>query len=333
MPPPPTATESAIQQALADDEALDNVYAVLVRESDGHELTVTKGLPNNRYISSSTVKPISGAAMLWGVDKGWYALDDLIIDLVPEYDALATSNQRDVEIQHLMSFTSGLFQSVNPSANSDTWAEFVDNCASLATASSDPDRVPGYQHIYSTDQHALMSVAMVNASPYSDYEEFFTAFAADTGLFPGVTWSTGSIFGANSTVRITAKEYADFLRAIFNETVLTPALCQDLLADAIPDNPIRTGAYAWLNNGGMDGEDWHFGRGIWLEQRNADWDPSEMVTRWGTIGVGGQYAYHDTVTGVTLVVSVTFPDPSSQFIEGLRFARSIDALVATWSAE
>lgn len=335
MPPAPTATELAIQQALDDDDALDNVTVLLVRESDGRELTLRKGSPNNRYISSSTVKPVACTAMLWGVDKGWFSIDDKIIDMVPEFEALATSEQRNIEIQHLMSFTSGLFQSVNPSANSDSWAEFVDNCASLATAASNPDFVPGYQHIYATDQHALMSVAAVNASPYDDWDAYMTAFIADTGVFPGATWTNtaGLIFGANVQIRITAKEYADFLRAVFNETILTPALCQDLLADAIPNNPVRTGVHLWLTSGGMDGEDWHFGRGIWLEQRNEDWDPNETVTRWSTIGVGGQYAYHDTNTGVTFVLSVTFPDTPDQFIEGLRFARSIDSLAATWSTE
>lgn len=335
MTPPPTATESAIQAAL-DASALTDVYVRLERESDGAVFTATKGAPNARYISSSTVKPITCAALEWAVAQGYLTLDSLAIDLVPEYEALATGEQRNVALRHLMSFTSGLTVNRNPPSSgvATDWQSFVDDVAQLASINPTTN-VPGALHTYATDQHALASIMAVSAGAFADWAALLTAFIASTGLFPGLTWTnaSGAILGGNVQVNYTAAEYAAFLRAIFAESVLTPTRCQDIYADAIPSNPTRTTSYAWLTGGGLTGEDWHFGRGIWLEQRHADWVGAEGSTRISTIGVGGQYCYHDTATGVTLVVSVTFPATTAEFVEGFAFARSIDALVAIWGAE
>lgn len=334
MTPPRTATEEAIQAAL-DGSDLNDVTVHTVRESDGRATTYTKGSPAVRYVSSSTVKPITCAAVLWGEHKGWLSRESLVVDLVPEFDALATSKQRSIRVEHLLSFTSGLFATVNVHQAA-SWQEYVGKCAALATAAGDPSFLPGASHYYNSDQHGLASVCAVNASPYDDWDEYMTAFIADTGLFPGAEWNATSLnvrFGGNVQIEITAPEYAAFLRAVVNETVLTPALCRDLCADAIANNPTRTTSHDWLKDGGLTPEDWHFGRGFWLEQRNADWVSAEGSTRISSIGVRGQYAYHDIGTGVTCVISITYPTGDDHFTEGLAFARSVDALLATWGAE
>lgn len=328
-------------QAALDAATFSTVNSVslrLVRESDGKAIVLTKGTPNTRYISSSTVKPITCFALEWAIEQGYLTLDSLAIDLVPEYEALATGEQRNVRLRHLMSFTSGLTASRVPSSSSvaTDWQSFVDDVAQLASINPTTN-VPGTLHTYATDQHALASIMAVNAGSFADWAALMTAFIADTGLFPGLSWTnqSGAIFGGNVQVNYTAAEYCDFLRAVFNETVLSATRSQDMYADAIPSNPARTTSYQWLVDGGMTGEDWHFGRGIWLEQRNADWVGAEGSTRISTIGVAGQYCFHDTAIGVTGAFSPFFPGAGEpeRFVDGLDFVRSIDALITTWAGE
>lgn len=329
-----------MQTALDDETALDDIYVRLVRESDGHVFTASKGSPNTRYYSSSTVKPIVGAAAAWAVKQGWLTWDSLLVDELSEWAAAATNEQRNIRLQHLVSFTSGITQAISPAqwaspSTAPDWETFVDNTVTEVLAAQATDtNVPGALHTYNTDQHDLAGAMLVRASGKADWATYLADFCAAEGVFPGlVIPNPGGLPSAGYGVNYTAEEYTDFLAAIFGETFLTPALCQDLYADATASNPTRTTVYTWLTDGGMTGEDWHFGRGLWLEQRNANWVGAEGSTRISTIGNAGQYCFRDATLGVIGAVSITFPATPDQFIEGLRFIRDIEALITTWSAE
>lgn len=316
--------EAAMQSAL-DASGLTDVEVRLER-SDGHVLVMTNGAPNERSSTASTVKPVACAAILDAVATGDLSLDTKVVDVVPEFDALATGEQRNITLGHLLSFTSGLVvaQSTPCWQSESNWGDFVDCTAGLATINEDTN-VPGAVHTYATRQHSLAGIMAVIATGKADWATYLADWFTKTSLFGGATWNQSLIHSADREINVTAAEYLAFFKAVVDETILTPALCRDLYADAIPSNPQRTAAYTWV------GEDWHFGRGIWLEERSADWTGSPPATRFATIGNAGQYHFFDTALGVRGYVSPDF-EPGGDFTVGFDFIRSIDSLINAWAA-
>lgn len=341
-PDPPETEEEAetqMQDAL-DASDLDDVY-VRMERNDGTVLTLTKGTPNERYSSQSTVKPIACAVIMWCHDKGYLDIDDPIADYLTEWatDAAAKTNLLDITFAQLMSFISGAHLApTNPAcadSSAGVWEDYVD-CISSNMASLNDDEAPPVDMIYATDQHGLASAAAVRAANtaiggISDWGDLVDAFIADTGHFSGLTWGTNPTFNGGKQVNYTAAEYIAFLRAMIVDRDLfsSTALCDDMIADATAANSGRTPIYSWFTGLGYTGEDWHFGRGIWRECRAADYTETPAITRYSTLGNAGSYVYHDTSTGVTLAVSVTFGSPD--YMDGLMFARSIDSLVEAWA--
>lgn len=342
-PIPEYATQEEVEaaiQAAVDASSFGSFAIRIEREADDAVFTAQKGTPNERNYSSSTVKPIVGAILLWCVHKGYVGLDDLLTDHLPEWDVGgtvdgedfdgATGSKRDITLRQLASFTSGITAATVPNPwSSPTTAPDLDtfrkNMVKMSLERNASDIPAGSVHAYNTDQHDLLGLALVEASPYSSWSALVAAFVADTGLFPGLVVPNPSpgISSAGYGVNYTLAEFCAFLKAIFAATVLTPELCATLYADALEGYEPDTTAKIWY------GEDWHFGLGIWREYRGGSYplvgfDPTRIIT----VGNALQVCYRDSSTGVRFAMTIVF---GHAFEEGLAFVRSIDGMVAAWA--
>ena len=313
--------EAQISDAF-DSATLDNLSLLLHRNSDGRRLHLTKGVHTEgyRYISSSTIKPAIMACVLDQVAQGNLSLGDRAYDVIPDFTAVGV--QQAMTLHDVMSFRDGTSKGLCRAAGQapNTLADWI-ACVEDAPAAEAAQVPPGSTMTYSTDHLDIAGRMAMIAAGAASWKDVWDAWTAKTGLFVDSDWGTGNLPAPSDQMNITAAEYMEFLCALSDRTILTPALCSTMMADHVSDLAARSPAYAW------HGEDWHFAYGLWLECRDADWScPGTTVPRVSTIGAAGQYAYIDLEQGYKLVMTASF-----DFTGGLTLARSMETLFDRWA--
>lgn len=333
--------EGRLQDAL-EASGMTNT-AVLVERRDGRSVYLTVGTPNERYISSSTAKPVVVAAILDQVARRRLSMRTRAVDVLPGFAATATGPERDIELRHLLSFTSGIIN--GPLCWQErSWAAYVECVETLPL--HNPDREPG-RFAYSTQHLDIAGQMAVVAGGYDDWRSLFDEWRGRTGLFPGATWNPAFVAAASVQMNITAMEYMEFLRAVESCAVLPDttaghALCAAMKTDQNTLTCARdatTGA-CWYERNPMtwailrpEGtplhEDWHFGLGLWIECASPDFTCAH-ARRVSSVGVAGQYALIDREHRYRLVVTPSFG--SNATMRGALFARAIRPLLEEWAA-
>lgn len=319
--------EGQIQDAL-DNSAMNNFGVLIERDGDARRTWFTKGTPNERYISSSTSKPVSVAAILDQVARGRMTLRTKAVDVLPGFSAVAVGHQRDIELRHLLSFTAGMTN--GPSGGppqcwiTTDWSTYTACIEQSPLGNADVE--PGSGFWYGTGPLGIAGLMAVVAGGYPSWQAVIDEFRTTKGVFPGATWNPSFIVCAEVQINITAAEYLDFLNALRTNALLPPRLTAQMMSDQIPNLATRNGTTFPVAGGGW-GEDWHFGLGLWLECHHADWQCS-YAHRISSYGVAGQYGLIEREHGYRIVVTATFAGGSS----GLMFARSIAPLLEDWAA-
>lgn len=314
--------EGQIQDAL-DASALNNV-GLLIERNDGLRSWFSKGTPNARYISSSTAKPVMVAAILDQVARGRMTLRTKVVDVLPGFSAVAVGEQRNIELHHLLSFTSGMTKDPmgNPPQcwNTTDWATYAACVQNMPLGNSPVE--PGASFSYSTGHLDVAGVMAVVAGGYANWQALFDEWRTSKGLFPGATWNTAFVPCAAVQFNITAEEYLDFLVALKDGTVLPARLNAQMQSDQAANLTARNSTTFPLFS-----EDWHFGFCLWLECRNADFN-QPYADRLSTWGAAGQYGLIERKHNYRVVMTPSFAGGTT----GIMFARSIQSLLEDWAA-
>jgi len=276
------------------------------RKSDGRVFRHVPGAwaTGFAYISSSTAKPVAMAIILDQVARGNLALSSRPADVVPGWSGSQTTTLHD-----FLNFTSNASPSGCQASASD-WATYT-TCVSALQG--EPDVM-----VYATANLDVAGIMAVEASGLNDWGELWDVWRTATGLFGGSEYHPSLLPAASDQLTITADDYAEFLRAVDECTILTPELCAAMTRDQLAADNGPTPALGWF------GEDWHFGYGWWVECRAPTYNCGGKLNTVSTWGIAGQYAY--ITPDVYLVLSPPF-DPYG----GIGFVRSIEHIISEWA--
>lgn len=166
----------------------------------------------------------------------------------------------------------------------------------------------------------------IKARGVADWQDVFTEFKTQTGLFATSTYE----FPSSSNPRLaggmlwTGEEYMAFLKALKNGLLLNATSMNNLLAD-------HTAAATMFGTPTLLGlgEDWHYGFGLWHECQSATWNCT-AGSRVSSPGAYGAYPYWDRSKGYFGIVARqgtlgTFPN-------GVAIERAVRSKAEAWAA-
>jgi CubicO group peptidase (beta-lactamase class C family) len=212
---------------------------------------------------------VSAVIILRLVDQGYLSLTSHPQDYISTWPITNTDPLYNMPLAQLLSFTSGLETEPvcldNPSG-------FFQSCVNtIATANANNGVTPGQQFFYASTHLQVAGLMAIKAKGNSlgqtlTWQDLFTAFKSETGLFPTSTYDLPSAGNPRLAggMHWTGEEYMAFLKAFKNGSLLSPALMAQMTANqvgsaAIVNSPVLTAPPNGL------GEDWRYGFGLWLE--------------------------------------------------------------------
>jgi hypothetical protein len=172
----------------------------------------------------------------------------------------------------------------------------------------------------------------VRARGVASWQDIFSEFKAQTGVFPTTTFDVPSASNPRIAggMHFTGDEYLGFLRALRDGRLLNPASMSQLLADHTASIPIAYSPYMSGIGGGPGlGEDWHFGLGLAQECRSSTWNCT-AGTRVSSPGALGSYPFWDrTKNYIGIVVR---QGVFGTLIKGINIERSIQPTIDEWAS-
>lgn len=324
-------TCSTAQLELRMDEVLAQTlsevdFSFAVERQDGRRYTYTRGLSTlqTSYDSASTSKLVSAVIILRLVEQGYLNLTDRPQDWIDDWPIENSDSLYTMTLGQLLSFTSGLTETP-PCLNSGVSA--FDTCViNIATANAGNGITPGQQFHYGGTHLQVAALMAIKARGVATWQDLFTEFKGQTGLFPTATYDLPS----SSNPRIaggmhwTGEEYMAFLQTLKNNALLNAASMNDLLTDhtataTVTYSPVTTGL----------GEDWHYGFGLWHECESTVYDCT-AGTRVSSPGAYGAYPFWDRSKDYFGIVARqgalgTFPN-------GVAIERSVRPEMEAWAA-
>lgn len=309
-------------------------FSFLVERADGRQFSYSRGSSTitTSYESASTSKLISAIIILRLVDQGYLTLNSKPQDFITSWPILSTDPLYNMTLRNLLSFTSGLnddppspFGCINlPNAS-------FESCVNtIATTNQNNGITPGTQYYYASSHLQVAGLMAVKAKGVATWQDVFTAFKNETGLFSTATYDLPSIANPRLAggMHWTATEYLDFLRALKNGTLLSSTLQNEFLADQIPTATV-TIAYSPITASSV-GEVWHYGFGSWHECQDLVSYSCTPGTRISSPGAYGGYPFWDRTKNYIGIVARqgtigTFPN-------GLIIERAVRSDVEAWVA-
>lgn len=317
--------ESRMDDVLA--QTLSEVdFSFAVERQDGRRYTFNRGLSTlqTSYDSASTSKLVSAVIILRLVEQGYLSLADRPQDWIESWPIESDDTLYTMTLAQLLSFTSGL-TSAPPCLNSGS-ASFDTCVINIANENAGNGITPGQQFYYAGTHLQVAALMAIKARGVTTWQDVFTEFKTQTGLFPTATYDLPS----SSNPRIaggmhwTGDEYMGFLKALRSNALLNPASMNDLLTDhtasaTIAYSPVAAGL----------GEDWHYGFGLWHECQRSVYDCT-AGTRVSSPGAYGAYPFWDRSKDYFGIVARqgslgTFPN-------GVAIERSVRPQMEAWAA-
>ncbi len=327
------ASESSITPSLIEIEAdissnLDayntNVdFTLYVKSNQLKAFVYSTGDSNEfvSYASGSTSKLVASVIILSLVNEGILSLEDSPQNYIPSWPS--TGNLAAIKLKHLLSFTSGLSEAplcvYTANANFETC---VDNIASANSLAS----VAGNEFYYSPSHLQVAGLMAVKASGSTSWQSVFEQFQSKTGLFLNSIYDLPSVSNPRLAggMHWTADDYMLFLEALYNKSILTPALIEQLSSDQLGDAAIgNSPALNQLN------EDWHYGYGAWLECQGSPFDCTQ-TERISSPGTYGAYPFIDFEHGYYGIVARE--GAQGTFHEGIDLFRAFSTSLEDWAS-
>jgi len=291
----------------------DADFTLLIAADDGRrfEHSIGNSSPQISYRSASTSKFVTAAVILSLVESGDLSLTDQPQDYIQDWPT--TGNLANINLAHLLSFTSGLnnkalcvdYPNADPAAC--VYSALINNLSN--------SKVGGEEFYYSSSHMQVAGMMAINALEVDSWQDVFTLFKNRTGLFSNSTYDLPSSTNPRLAggMHWTADEYFEFLKAIYKQTILTPELIMQMTSDQIANSIIT-------NSPVINGlsEDWHYGFGNWIECHSENFNCSQ-VTRVSSPGAYGAYPFIDFANNYYGILARegdvgTFPEGYAVFI-------------------
>lgn len=273
------------------------------------------------YSSGSTSKLVTSVIILSLVNEGILSLDDSPQDYIASWPS--TGSLAAIKLKHLLSFTSGLSEAplclYAANANFETC---VDNIASANSFAS----VAGSEFYYSPSHLQVAGLMAVKASGNTSWASVFEQFQSKTGLFLNSKYDLPAVTNPRLAggMHWVAEDYMSFLEALVNNSILTPALIEQLSSDQLSDAAIvNSPALSLLT------EDWHYGYGAWLECQGNPFDCTETA-RISSPGTYGAYPFIDFEHGYYGIVARE--GVQGTFQAGIELFQAVSSKVEDWAS-
>ncbi len=280
---------TAAMAAATTDEVPVPDFSFLIERGDGRQFIYNRGssTPDTIYESASTSKWVTAVIILRLVDKGILSLGDKPQDYIPGWPITSGQPLYNMTLRNLLSFTSGLtedhFCTNNPSAN------FFTCVTNVANANAANTMTPETEFYYSSS-HLLVAGAMaIKAYGKSNWQDLFTEFKTETGLFTTSTYDLPSFTNPRLAggMHWTGNEYFAFIKAFKNGSLLSTTLMNEMLTDQTTSATIVYSPIEVVN------QVWHYGFGSWQECQDPLNYSCTPGTRISSPGAYGAYPFWD----------------------------------------
>lgn len=291
------AAESQMRATLAS-VATDTDFAFYLESADGRRFAYDRGNARltTSFESASTSKWVTAAVILRLVDRGVLSLDSRPQDLIDGWDVAPSDSLSRITLAQLLSFTSGLVD--EPLCINLPNADFETCVLRILDVNRGNGRRPGAEFYYGSAHMQVAGLMAVRASRARDWEEVFSRFRAETGLFPTGRYDLPSAANPRLAggMHWTGNEYAGFLRALRGGPLLSSRLRDEMFRDQI------AGAQIVQSPASARGEDWHYGLGNWLECRSRAFNCTAPAYR-SSPGAYGAYPFLNLSLGFFGIVA------------------------------
>jgi CubicO group peptidase (beta-lactamase class C family) len=300
-------------------------FSFSVEREDGRRYSFNRGSSTlqTSYKSASTSKLVSAVIILRLVEQGYLNLSDRPQDHIRTWPIANNDSLYGITLEQLLSFTSGLTD--EPYCLNIGGSNFTNCVIRIAKENLGNSIVPGQEFYYSGTHLQVAGLMAINALGVSNWQDLFTLFKAETGLF-----STSSYDLPSSTnprlaggMHWTGEEYLAFLKALKDGVLLSAYWTHKLLEDHTATTTItKSPAASEL------GEDWHYGLGLWHECQSASFD-CDAGTRVSSPGAYGAYPFWDRKNAYFGIVARQ--GARGSYANGIAIERAVHTKLVQWA--
>ena len=314
-------------------------FSFAVERQDGRRYNFSRGTSTlqTSYESASTSKLVSAVIILRQVERGYLNLSDRPQRYIPTWPLLNTDPLFNMTLAQLLSFTSGLATAAQSeqACLSLSGANFESCVNNIANAQAGNGVIPGLQFYYSSNHLQVAGLMAIKARgiPVATWQDLFTEFKAQTGLFMNSAYDLPSVTNPRLAggMHWTGEEYMAFLKALKDGSLLNASSMNQLVADHTASAAMVYSPIALAIPNGL-GENWHYGFGLWNEcqvSANAPFTCTAGI-RVSSPGAYGAYPFWDRSKNYFGIVARqgtlgTFPN-------GIAIERAVRPKVEEWAA-
>ncbi|MGH1471802.1 MAG: serine hydrolase domain-containing protein [Cellvibrionaceae bacterium] len=316
-----TGLEREIRKDL-NDLSTDTDFTLLVKTDNDRLFSHSIGSSTESvsYRSASTSKLVTAAVILSLVNDGILSFADNPQNYIAGWPT--SGNLAAIQLRDLLNFTSGL---ENEPACIHLANSNIEDCVDNIRDQNTNSPIPGSEFFYSSAHMQVAGLMAIRASGLSSWDEVFDGFKTQTGLF------TTSVFDLPSTqnprlaggMHWTASEYLDFLEALYNNTILSTALIQQMFSDQISNAVV-------VSSPAINGitEDWHYGFGNWIECQTIPFNCT-TTTKISSPGAYGAYPFIDFDNHYFGIIARE--GTLGSFSEGYAVFKTVEDKLVQWS--
>ncbi len=320
--PPVTVEEIENDIGLALDQVTAFTdFTLLIQAKNGHSFSYSVGnsTESSVYRSASTSKMVTAAVILNLVNDGVLSLEDNPQNFIPNWPT--TGNLSQIQLRHLLSFTSGLNN--EPTCMNNPFTTLA-SCAEQTLQQNTGAPIPGTEFYYASTHMQIAGLMAVNASGADSWQAVFDEFKTETGLFAGRDFDLPSIQNPRLAggMHWAATDYLGFLQTLYEGSILTPTLIDEMTRNQLQ---AATVVYSPVSAAGRD---WRYGFGNWIECDNNPFDCTE-TTLVSSAGAYGAYPFIDFQWDYFGIISREGRLGSSS--ETIPVFQSIEALLQEWA--
>ncbi len=264
----------------------DTDFTLTIKSENGKTFTHSTG--NSKasipYQSASTSKLVTTVVILSLVKDNKLSLEDHPQDYIATWPT--TGNLSKIQLNHLLSFTSGL---VNEPICINSSNSNFETCVGNIATSNGISKLPGEEFYYSSTHLQVAGLMAIKASGLSSWQEVFEQFKFNTGLFSNANYDLPSLQNPRLAggMHWSGEEYLEFLKRIYKKEILNAELIDLMTSDQISNATIGySPALVGIS------EDWHYGFGNWIEC-HANPNNCAQTKRISSPGAFGAYPFID----------------------------------------
>ena len=301
-------------------------FSFSLERQDGRRYNFSRGTSTlqTSYESASTSKLVSAVIILRLVEQGYLNLADRPQDWIGSWPITNSDPLYNMTLAQLLSFTSGLTD--EPLCLNSGISNFETCVTNIANANAGNGITPGQEFYYASTHLQVAGLMAIKARGVTAWQDVFTEFKSQTGLFPTATYDLPSASNPRLAggMHWSGEEYMAFLKALRDGALLNAASMSELLVDHTASaTMVYSPAVAGL------GEDWHYGFGLWHECQSASYNCT-AGSRVSSPGAYGAYPFWDRSKGYFGIVARQ--GALGTFTNGVAIERAVRPKAEEWAA-